>query len=129
GLTAEESQLINLINSERTSRGLQPIQVDMRIVGTARAKARDMAANRYFSHTSPTLGTPDVQMRNAGITNYTSMGENLALAPSVSQAHTNLMNSEGHRNNILNSRFTHIGLGVIYDSQWGKVVVEQFAGK
>lgn len=129
GLTAEESQLINLINSERTSRGLQPLQVDMRLVGTARAKAKDMAANRYFSHTSPTLGAPDAQIRNAGITGYTAIGENLAIAPSVSEAHTNLMNSQGHRDNILNSRFTNIGVGVISDSQWGKVVVEQFAGK
>lgn len=130
GLTAEESLLINLINKERTNRGLQPLQVDMRMVGTARAKANDMAVNNYFSHTSPTLGTPYEQMKKAGITGYSILGaENIAFARSVDEAHTNFMNSDGHRRNILDPRYTHIGVGVVNGSAWGKVVVEHFAGK
>jgi len=130
GLTSEESLLLSLINQERTSRGLQPLQVDMRLVGTARAKATDMAVNNYFSHTSPTLGTPYEQMVKAGVTGYSILGaENIAFARSVQEAHTNFMNSDGHRRNILDSRYTHIGVGVVDGSAWGKVVVEHFAGK
>ncbi|MFZ5647362.1 MAG: CAP domain-containing protein [Bacillota bacterium] len=130
GLTAEETQLLSLINQERTSRGLKPFEVDMRLVGTARAKAQDMAVNNYFSHTSPTLGTPYDQMVKAGITGYYILGaENIAFARSVQEAHTNFMNSDGHRRNILDPRHTHIGLGVVNGSAWGKVVVEHFAGK
>lgn len=129
GLTAEESLMLSLINKERTSRGLQPLQVDMRLMGTARAKANDMAVNNYFNHTSPTLGTPPEQMRAAGITGYTVLGgENIALARSVEEAFTNFMNSDGHRQNILHPRYTHVGIGVVNGSAWGKVIVQHFAG-
>ncbi|MCL5781709.1 MAG: CAP domain-containing protein [Firmicutes bacterium] len=129
GLTAEESLMLSLINKERTSRGLQPLQVDMRLVGTARAKANDMAVNNYFSHTSPTLGTPPEQMRAAGITGYNVLGgENIAFARSVEEAFTNFMNSDGHRQNILHPRYTHVGIGVVNGSAWGKVIVQHFAG-
>jgi uncharacterized protein YkwD len=129
GLTAEESLMLSLINKERTSRGLQPLQVDMRLVGTARAKANDMAVNNYFDHTSPTLGTPPEQMRAAGITGYSVLGgENIAFARSVEEAFTNFMNSDGHRQNILHPRYTHVGIGVVNGSAWGKVIVQHFAG-
>lgn len=129
-LTAEEQTLLDLINKERVSRGLKPFQVDMRLVGTSRAKATDMAVNKYFSHTSPTLGTPYNQMRKAGISGYYMLGaENIAFARSVQQAHYNFMHSPGHKRNLLDPRHTHIGIGVVNGSYWGKVVVEHFAGK
>lgn len=129
-LTIEEAKLLSLINAERISRGLQPFQVDMKLVGTARAKATDMAVYNYFSHTSPRLGTSYEQMVKAGITGYYMLGaENIAFARNVDEAHYNFMHSDGHRRNILDPRHTHIGLGVVSGSAWGKVVVEHFAGK
>lgn len=66
----------------------------------------------------------------AGISGYYMLGaENIADASSVQEANKNFMNSAGHRRNILDSRNTDIGIGVVNGSAWGKVVVEQFAGK
>ncbi|KUK10682.1 MAG: SCP-like extracellular [Clostridia bacterium 41_269] len=128
GLTAEEQQMINLINKERTSRGLAPLVVDMRLVKTARMKSQDMINKNYFSHQSPTYGSPFDLMRSQGIT-YRIAGENLAGAPSVEIAHRNLMNSPGHRANILNPNFTHVGVGIISGGPYGKMFTQHFIGK
>ena len=79
--------------------GLAPLQVDMELVRLARLKSQDMIEHNYFSHQSPTYGSPFDMMRAAGIT-YRLAGENLAGAPTVERAHTSLMNSSGHRANI-----------------------------
>lgn len=128
GLTAEEQQMINLVNQERTNRGLKALQVDMTLVKTARMKSNDMIAKKYFAHQSPTYGSPFDLMKSQGVT-YRTAGENLAGAGSVSSAHTNLMNSSGHRANILNANFTHIGIGVVKGGPYGIMFTQHFIGK
>jgi len=127
-LTADEQQMVNLVNQERTSRGLEPLQVDMQLVKLARMKSQDMIDNNYFSHTSPTYSSPFEMMKNNGVS-YRTAGENLAGAPSVTTAHTNLMNSDGHRKNILSPNFTHIGIGIVNGGPYGKMFTQLFIGK
>lgn len=128
GLTQDEQQMVNLVNAERAKNGLAPLQVDMELVRLARMKSADMIAKNYFSHTSPTYGSPFDMMNNAGLA-YRTAGENLAGAGSVSTAHTNLMNSSGHRANILNSAFTHIGIGIVDGGPYGKMFTQMFIGR
>lgn len=129
GLTADEATMVKLVNQERTKAGLKPLEVDLRLVQTARAKSQDMVKNNYFSHTSPTYGTPYQQMKAAGITGYSVLGgENIAGNSSVQNAHTSLMNSAGHRANILDPRYTHIGIGIVDGGPYGKMITQHFAG-
>jgi len=74
-----------------------------------------MIDNKYFAHDSPTYGSPFEMMKQFGIT-YRYAAENLALHPSVESAHQGLMNSPGHRANILNPNLTEIGIGIIPNS-------------
>ncbi|HHW26577.1 MAG TPA: hypothetical protein GXX23_04445 [Firmicutes bacterium] len=128
GLTADEQAMINLVNQERAKAGLKPLAVDMRLVTLARQKSQDMITNNYFSHQSPTYGSPFDMMRKAGIT-YRTAGENLAGASTVQQAHSGLMNSSGHRANILNPNYTHIGVGVVRGGRYGAMWTQMFIGK
>lgn len=128
GLTAEEQQMVNLVNQERTSRGLPALKVDLTLVKTARMKSQDMINNNYFAHQSPTYGSPFDLMKSQGVS-YRYAGENLAGAGSVTSAHTNLMNSSGHRANILNANYTHIGIGIISGGRYGKMFTQHFIGK
>lgn len=127
-LSADEWKMIELVNQERAANGLQPLQVDLRLVGLAREKAQDMIVNNYFDHQSPTLGSPFDQMKRAGI-QYLLAGENLAGSPTVERAHAGLMNSPSHRANILNARYNHIGVGVIEGGRYGKMFVQHFIQK
>lgn len=128
GLTAQEKQMIDLVNQERTSRGLPALKVDLTLVKTARMKSNDMIQNNYFAHQSPTYGSPFDLMKSQGVS-YRYAGENLAGAASVQSAHTNLMNSPGHRANILNANFTHIGIGIIDGGSYGKMFTQHFVGR
>ena len=122
-LTADELKLINLINSERTKAGLKPLAIDYNLSRVARIKSEDMRANNYFSHTSPTYGSPFQMMKGFGIT-YKSAAENIARTYSVESAHNGFMNSEGHRKNILTPGFTHVGVGIS-----GNYYTEMFISK
>ncbi|WP_347814326.1 CAP domain-containing protein [Alkalihalobacillus sp. LMS39] len=106
-----ERQVIDLTNAERRRNGLSDLQADTSLSHVARQKSKDMQANNYFSHTSPTYGSPFDMMRDFGI-EYRGAAENIAQgqrsAEEVVQA---WMNSEGHRANIMNGNFTHIGVG------------------
>jgi uncharacterized YkwD family protein len=126
-LTADEQQMFDLVNRERQRHGLRPYRIDPDLVRVARVKARDMVDNNYFSHRSPTYGSPFEMMRRFGVT-YRYAGENLAGAPTANRAHVGLMNSPGHRANILNTNFTHIGIGVVEGSRYGKIFVQLFTG-
>lgn len=128
GLTADEQAMVNLVNQERAKAGLKPLAVDMRLVSLARQKSQDMITNNYFSHQSPTYGSPFDMMRKAGVT-YRTAGENLAGASTVQQAHSGLMNSSGHRANILNASYTHIGIGVIRGGRYGAMWTQMFVGR
>ncbi|SHM19986.1 uncharacterized protein, YkwD family [Caldanaerovirga acetigignens] len=127
GLTADEKQMLDLVNAERTKAGLKPLQIDMRLVELARKKSKDMILNNYFGHTSPVYGTPFDMMKSAGIT-YKYAGENLAGAPNVFKAHEGLMNSPGHRANILSPNYNRIGIGVVEGGPYGKMFTQLFIG-
>ncbi|PHS35513.1 MAG: sporulation protein [Alkaliphilus sp.] len=110
-LTSSELQLIEYVNQARIDAGLNTLKIDVDLSYVARVKSEDMYENNYFSHTSPTYGSPFDMMKSFGI-KYTRAAENLAKTSSVQSAHNGLMNSEGHRKNILAPGFTHIGVGI-----------------
>lgn len=110
-ITEIERQVINLTNEQRKKNGLPALQADTSLSNVARTKSGDMAQNNYFSHTSPTYGSPFDMMRDFGVS-YNTAGENIAKGqPTAEQVVNAWMNSEGHRKNILNKNFTHIGVG------------------
>lgn len=127
GLTADEAKMVNLVNQARTGQGLKALSVNSQLVTLARRKSQDMVDKNYFSHTSPTYGSPFDMMKNAGV-KYTTAGENIAGAATVESAHQSLMNSPGHRANILNSSFTQVGIGIVSGSQYGKIFTQMFIG-
>ena len=119
--------MIDLVNKERTQRGLQPLKVNLEVTKVARVKAQDMIDKNYFSHQSPTYGSPFEMLNKFGI-QYRTAGENLAGNQTVAAAHQGLMNSEGHRANILNGNYTEIGIGVVDGGPYGKMFVQLFKG-
>lgn len=124
GIPAEEQWMVAKVNQERTSRGLNPLQVDPSLTELARKKSQDIVVNNYFAHQSPTYGSPSAMVTAAGI-KYWMCGENLAKAGSVETAHQLLMDSSGHRANILNKDYTHIGIGIVPQKSGQGVVVTQ----
>jgi uncharacterized YkwD family protein len=125
-LSAYEQQVVDLTNQERAKQGLPALKVDLALSKVAREKSSDMQKNNYFSHTSPTYGSPFDMMKKFGIT-YKSAGENIAKGQRTPQEVVNAwMNSEGHRKNILSANYTHIGVGHVAD---GNYWTQQFIGK
>ena len=121
-----EKAVLTLTNAERQKAGLKPLQMDDKLMKTARAKSADMASKNYFSHTSPTYGSPFDQMKANGIT-YRAAAENIAMGQrSAEEVVKGWMNSPGHRQNILTPGFTHIGIG--YDAK-GNYWTQQFIQK
>jgi uncharacterized protein YkwD len=120
-----ESDMFNLVNGERTSRGVTALKWRPELVPVARAYAIDMWERNYFGHYSPE-GKSVADRLNAHGISYTVVGENLALAPTLQTAHTGLMNSEGHRRNILDPDFKRMGIGIIDNGIYGKMFVQIF---
>jgi len=120
-----EEDMFNLINKERVERGIAPLDYFEGGVETARAHAEDMWERKYFAHVSPEGKDVGDRLDESGIT-YFIAGENLALAPTVSVAHTGLMNSEGHRKNILDPGFEKVAVGVVDNQIYGKMFVQIF---
>lgn len=120
-----ESQMLALVNEERAERGLRPLALDPQLVPVARAHSTEMFRLRYFGHVSPVTGTPFDRLAAAGI-EYSRAGENLAYAHSVAVAHRGLMESPGHRANILRPEFTRIGIGVISAGPYGRMFTQLF---
>lgn len=111
GISKFAQQVIDLTNVQRQQNGLSPLKADTKLSGVALKKSQDMQQKNYFSHTSPTYGSPFDMMRDFGVT-YSSAGENIAMGQRTPQEVVQAwMNSEGHRKNILNRDFTHIGVG------------------
>ncbi len=125
-LTADQQSLVDMVNQARANAGLAPLTVDFRLVSVAQAKAQDMKTNNYFGHISPTYGTPWAMMAAVGL-NVQWAGENIAYNDSVAGAMAAWMQSPGHRANILDPRFTHIGIGIVYGSAYGNLYVQEFA--
>lgn len=113
GVTSYESEVVRLVNDIRVKNGLKPLTHDWELSRVARYKSQDMKDNKYFSHTSPTYGSPFQMMKNFGIS-YRTAGENIAKGYATPEAVVNgWMNSSGHRANILNSSYTRIGVGYV----------------
>ncbi len=124
GVRAEEARMLELINQERARAGVPPLALHTRLSEVARLKSEDMVKHDYFAHQSPTYGSPFEMMRSFGIT-YSLAGENLARVSTVDRAHAALMNSSGHRANILNANYTHIGIGMVQGSR-GQYYTQMF---
>ncbi len=125
-VTSYEQEVIRLVNEIRTENGLKPLTYDWQLSRVARYKSRDMKDNRYFSHNSPVYGSPFQMMKSFGIS-YCTAGENIARGYSTPKAVVDgWMNSSGHRANILNSSFTHIGVGYVAE---GRYWTQMFIGK
>ena len=113
---ALEAEVIRLVNIERSKKGLQTLKADWEISRVARYKSQDMINKKYFSHTSPTYGSPFKMLETFGI-RFSSAGENIAYGQQTPAAVMNSwMNSSGHRANILSPSYTHIGVGLAKSS-------------
>ncbi|WP_084423439.1 CAP domain-containing protein [Cohnella thermotolerans] len=116
-------QVLGLVNQERSKAGLSPLSLNAQLSNVAMIKAKDMSDNRYFSHQSPTYGSPFDLMKANGIA-YNVAGENIAQGQtSADEVMSQWMNSPGHRANILNGSYTQIGIAK-YNDEW----VQEFIG-
>lgn len=120
-----EEKMLELVNQERTSRGLRALVMDEKLREVARKHSKDMFEKGYFSHTNKEGKSPFDRMHDDGVT-FLVAGENLALAPNVDIAHNGLMNSPGHKANILTSDFGKVGIGVIDGGIYGKMFSQEF---
>lgn len=127
--TSVQNEILTLVNAERSKQGLKPMKLNWELSRVAKVKAEDMAHEKYFSHTSPTYGTPFEMMKHFGIT-YRTAGENIAAGQKtpreVMQA---WMNSKGHRANILNANYTELGVGQGSGGPYNIYWVQMFIGK
>jgi uncharacterized protein YkwD/uncharacterized membrane protein required for colicin V production len=121
-----EARLLRLLNDERLQAGLRPLVVDPLLVQAARDHSRDMLARGYFAHSDEDGKSPADRVRAAGV-RYAIVGENLALAPTVELAHHGLMESPGHRANILSPQYGRVGVGVADAGLHGKMFTQDFA--
>ena len=122
-------EVLNLVNVERKKQGLNPLILSHTLNGIANEKAKDMAVKNYFSHQSPTYGSPFEMLQRFGVT-YSSAGENIAGGQKTAQAvMTDWMNSSGHRANILNKNYTELGVGYYQDGSYGTYWVQLFIKK
>lgn len=120
-----EKAMIKLVNQERVSRGLSALEFDEILRAVARGHSEDMFKRGYFSHYSPEGETVADRALKKGV-EYLVIGENLAYAPSLDLAHKGLMNSPGHRANILSADFYKIGIGVVDGGDFGKMFTQVF---
>lgn len=127
-LTEDENELLNLINAERERNNLSAFKIDESLQNVARLKAQDLVENNYFSHISPTYGTPFEMLRNNQIS-YKTASENIAGNPSISGALNSWLNSDSHKKNILSNDYNYTGLAVVDSIAYGKIIVQLFVGK
>jgi uncharacterized protein YkwD len=120
-----EAQMLALVNKERLKHGLKLLQADPVLVPVARAHSQDMFAKGYFAHDNLDGKDPFDRMRAANVS-FKAAGENLALAQTVEIAHVNLMNSPGHRANILNPSFGRVGIGILDGGFYGLMISQEF---
>jgi uncharacterized protein YkwD len=120
-----ELEMLQLVNGERARRGIGPLVADTALQVVARAHSTDMFERGYFSHDTPEGEDPFGRMRAAHI-GFITAGENLALAQTLSIAHTGLMHSPGHRSNILNPAFHRVGIGIIEGGVHGLMISQEF---
>ncbi len=120
-----EQQVVLLVNQQREANGLAPLTLSSELSNVARTKSQDMHDNNYFSHTSPSYGSP-FDMLTSFTISYSSAGENIAMGYTSPEAVMSAwMNSPGHRANILNASYTQIGIGYVAS---GNYWTQEFIG-
>jgi uncharacterized membrane protein required for colicin V production len=107
-----EKEMLTLVNQERTKRGLKALKWDDKLAEVAHRRSNDMLAHSYFAHEDPQGKTVADVARKVGV-GYFVIGENLAFAPTLAIAHRGLMESPGHRENILRPGFDRVGIGIV----------------
>lgn len=128
-VSQQAKDVLSLVNAERQKQGLSSLSLSDKLTAVANEKAHDMAENNYFSHTSPTYGSPFQMLQQYGI-RYKTAGENIAAGQrSAEEVMNSWMNSSGHRANILNSAYTEIGIGYYSGGSYGTYWTELFTGK
>lgn len=120
-----EAQMLEMVNRERAAAGLRTLAPDVELTEVARRHSADMFTRGYFAHVSPEGLSPFDRMTRAGVP-FRTAGENLALAPTIQIAHTGLMNSPGHRANILQPAFGRVGIGIVDGGMRGLMVSQEF---
>lgn len=120
-----EDRMLELVNAERTKRGLRPLRMDQTLRLIARKHSIDMFRRSYFGHNTPDGVTPFQRMRQGGVF-FTVAGENVALAPTLKIAHNGLMRSPGHRENILRPQFRRVGIGIVHGGRYGYMFTQDF---
>ena len=126
---AHATSVLNLVNQERAKEGLKPLTLSTKLTSIADLKAKDMAVKNYFSHTSPTYGSPFQMLQQYGVS-YRSAGENIAAGQTTPQEVMNSwMNSSGHRANIMNPNYTELGVGYYKGGSYRYYWVQLFIGK
>ena len=126
---AESTQaeaVLKLVNAERAKVGLQPLTLSEKLTNIAYTKAKDMADKGYFSHQSPTYGSPFDMLKQFGVS-YSYAGENIAAGQkSAEEVMNSWMNSSGHKANILNKNYTQLGVGFYRGGEYGTEWVQLF---
>ncbi|MGE7184368.1 CAP domain-containing protein [Peribacillus sp. NPDC006672] len=123
-----EQQVLSLVNEERSKSGLPSLEMDTAVSNIANMKSEDMRDKNYFNHTSPSYGSPFDMMKSFGIS-YKYAGENIAAGqPSADAVMKSWMNSPGHKANILNKNYTHIGIGHATGGKYSHYWTQQFIG-
>lgn len=124
--SVQAEEVLKLVNSERQKAGLQPLTLSEKLTSIANMKAQDMADKNYFSHQSPTYGSPFDMLHEFGVS-YSNAGENIASGQtSAEQVMRDWMNSSGHRANILNKNYTELGVGYVKGGNYGTEWVQLF---
>ncbi|MBI2022840.1 CvpA family protein [Candidatus Daviesbacteria bacterium] len=121
-----EIQMVTMVNRERVSTGLKSLEFDDRLRVVGRNHSADMFTRGYFAHYSPEGDSVAQRAEKAGI-GYLVIGENLAYAPDLDLAHNGLMNSPGHRANILSEDFGKIGIGIQNGGVYGLMITQVFS--
>jgi len=119
-----EEQMLNLVNEVRSNNGLSELKMTAELSQLAQLKAEDMAQNDYFSHQSPTYGSPFDLLDDRGI-KYSLASENIVRAETVYEGFQELMGSEEHRENILNLRYNKMGIGIVEGGPFGLIIVQK----
>ena len=120
-----EEKMLVLVNAERMKLGLRALLSDNEMLPVARGHSIDMFARGYFSHQTPDSLSPADRVKRAGV-RYTIMGENLALGQTLAICHRGLMNSPGHKANILNPAYGRVGIGIVDGGVHGLMVTQNF---
>ena len=125
-VSAQEYSAWNLLNDDRQANGLAALPLDETLCALARIKSCDMKENKYFAHESPTYGRAADMLTYFGYS-YRGVGENIAHHGTVAKAEAAFMSSSSHRQNILGSQWTRVGIGICYDDNGFVYVTQIFA--